>query len=178
MVRAGYQREAGPVSWRAKMLQRRSRVVYTLHNLDAGLPGSDKMVLKLSAFTHGEGQIMSTPWATGMKATSIEEPARLVPTLAGAILGCGGWVLSRGANDAGTVNILFEFERQACVEIYTVLAAAGVELSQSGHLWFTELCQCTRDNRQHCGTEIVSVELEIQTFPQGMALGSRAGLVT
>jgi len=178
MVRAGYQREAGPVSWRAKMLQRRSRVVYTLHNLDAGLPGSDKMVLKLSAFTHGEGQIMSTPWATGMKATSIEEPARLVPTLAGAILGCGGWVLSRGANDAGTVNILFEFERQACMEIYTVLAATGVELSRSGHIWFTELCQCTRDNRQDCGTEIVSVELEIQTFPQGMALGSRAGLVT
>jgi hypothetical protein len=121
---------------------------------------------------------MSTPWATGMKATSIEKPARLVPTLVGAILGCGGWVLSRGANDAGTVNILFEFERQACVEIYTVLAATGVELSQSGHLWFTELCQCTRDNRQHCGTEIVSVELEIQTSSQEMVLGSRTGLVT
>jgi hypothetical protein len=73
---------------------------------------------------------------------------------------------------------LFEFERQACVEIYTVLAATGVELSQSGHLWFTELCQCTRDNRQHCGTEIVSVELEIQTFPQEIVLGSRTGLVT
>jgi len=83
------------------------------------MPGSDKMVLKLSAFTRDEGQIMSTPWATGMKATAIEEPARLVPTLAGAILGCGGWVLSRGANDAGAVKILFEFERQACVEIQT-----------------------------------------------------------
>jgi hypothetical protein len=63
------------------------------------------------------------------------------------------------------------------VEIYTVLAAAGVELSRSGHIWLTELCQCTRDNRQDCGTEIVSVELQIQTFQQQMALGSRAGLV-
>jgi hypothetical protein len=53
-----------------------------------------------------------------------------------------------------------------------------VELSRSGHIWFTELCQCTRDNRQDCGTEIVSVELEIQTFPQVMVLGSQAGLVT
>jgi len=152
--------------------------VYFLHNLDAEQPDSDKMVLKLSALTRDEEQIMSTPWATGMKATFIGEPARLVPTLAGAILGCGGWVLSRGANDAGTVKILFEFERQACVEIYTVLAAVGVELSRSGHIWLTELCQCTRDNRQDCGAEIVSVELEIQTFPQVMVLGSQAGLVT
>jgi hypothetical protein len=107
------------------MLQRRPRAVYIQHNLDAGLPGSDKMVRRLSALNHDKGQNMSTPWATGMKATSIEKPARLVPTLVGAILGCGGWVLSRGANDAGTVNILFEFERQACVEIYTVLAATS-----------------------------------------------------
>jgi hypothetical protein len=57
-----------------------------------------------------------------MKATSIEEPARLVPTLAGAILGCGGWVLSRSCNDTGKVTMLFEFERQACVDIYSVLA--------------------------------------------------------
>jgi hypothetical protein len=134
------------------------------------------MVLKLSALTRDEEQIMSTSWATEMKATYIGEPAQLVPTLTGAILGCGGWVLSRGANDAGTVNILFEFERQACVEIYTLLAAAGVELSRSGHIWLTELCQCTRNNRQNCGAEIVSVELEIQTFPQQMTLGSRPGL--
>ena len=59
-----------------------------------------------------------------------EEPSRLVQTLTGAILGCGGWVLSRGANDAGTVSMLFEFERQACVDIYSVMIAAGLELSQ------------------------------------------------
>ena len=69
--------------------------------------------------------IISIPWAMQMKAVSMEEPSRLVPVLTGAILGCGGWVLSRGANDTGTVNMLFEFERQACVEIYTMLIAAG-----------------------------------------------------
>jgi hypothetical protein len=111
------------------------------------------------------GQTMSIPWAMQMKAVSIEEPARLVQTLTGAILGCGGWVLSRGANDNGTISMLFEFERQACVDIYSVLIAAGLELSQSGHIRFTELCQCTRSNRQDCGGEIASIDLEIQTFP-------------
>jgi hypothetical protein len=110
-------------------------------------------------------QMMSIPWAMQMKAVSIEEPSRLVRTLTGAILGCGGWVLSRGASDTGTVNMLFEFERQACVDIYSVMIAAGLELSQNGHIRFTELCQCTRNQQQDCGTEIASVDLEVQTYP-------------
>jgi hypothetical protein len=61
--------------------------------------------------------------------------------------------------------MLFEFERKACVDIYTVLIAAGVELSQLGHIRLTELCQCTRSQPRDCGAEIASVDLEIQTFP-------------
>jgi hypothetical protein len=108
---------------------------------------------------------ISIPWAMQMKAISIEDPSRLVQTLTGAILGCGGWVLSRGANDTGTVSMLFEFERRSCVDIYSLMIASGLELSQSGHVLFTELCQCTRSNQQDCGTEIASIDLEIQTFP-------------
>jgi hypothetical protein len=100
-----------------------------------------------------------------MKAISIEDPARLVQSLTGAVLANGGWVLSRGANDSGMVSMLFEFERQACVEIYSLLIAAGLELSQNGHIRFTELCQCTRSQQADCGTEIASIDLEIQTFP-------------
>lgn len=119
-------------------------------------------------------QAISLPWAMQMKAVSIEEPGRLVHTLTGAILGCGGWVLSRGANDTGMVNMLFEFERQACVDIYSVLIAAGLELSQNGHIRFTELCQCTRSHQQDCGAEIASIDLEIQTFPQEIVHSSSA----
>jgi hypothetical protein len=45
------------------------------------------------------------------------------------------------------------------------MIAAGLELSQSGHIRITELCQCTRSHQQDCGTEIASIDLEIQTFP-------------
>jgi hypothetical protein len=118
------------------------------------------------------GNVMSIPWALQMKAVSIEEPSRLVQTLTGAILGCGGWVLSRGANDTGTVNMLFEFERQTCVDIYSMLIASGLELSQSAHIRFTELCQCTRSQQRDCSTEIASVDLEVQTFPVEMVHGA------
>ena len=119
-------------------------------------------------------QATSVPWALQMKAVSIEEPAHLVKILTGAILGCGGWVLSRGANDTGMVNMLFEFERQACVDIYSVMIATGLEFSQNGHIRFTEFCQCTRNRQRECGTEIASVELEVQTYPREMTSLQRA----
>jgi hypothetical protein len=107
---------------------------------------------------------LNSSWALRMKATTTDDPPRLIQTLTGAILGSGGWVLSRGADDSGTINMLFEFERMHCLEIYTVLVAAGLELSQLAHMRFTELCQCTRSNPEDCGGEIVSVDLEIHNF--------------
>ena len=112
------------------------------------------------------GQSMSIPWALQMKGVSADDPSRLVQTLTGAILGCGGWVLSRGANDTGIINMLFEFERRTCVDIYSILIGSGVELSPGGHIRFTELCQCTRSHPHDCGAEIASVDLEIQTYPR------------
>ncbi|KAA6461770.1 hypothetical protein DYQ86_08910 [Acidobacteria bacterium AB60] len=104
-------------------------------------------------------------WALEMKAVSVVEPSRLVRALSGGIMGCGGWILSRGSTDTGVVNLLFEFERQACIDIYSMLIAAGIELSHHGHIRFTELCQCTRNHYLDCSEDIASVDLEIQTFP-------------
>jgi len=72
--------------------------------------------------------------------------------------------------------MLFEFERRSCVDIYSLLIAAGLELSRSGHIRFTELCQCTRSQLPDCGDEIASVDLDIQVLPAdipGMKLLSR-----
>lgn len=99
-----------------------------------------------------------------MRAISMEEPAGLVQLLTGAILGCGGWVLSRGASDSGVVNLLFEFERPICIDIYSMLVATGIELSQSSHIRFTELCRCTRFQARRCAGEVTCIDLEIQTF--------------
>ena len=148
-----------------RFCQRRSGSVRVRDRLDAVRTVTDKRSVRNAKPEQSRNQSISIPWAMQMKAVSTEEPSRLVQFLTGAILGCGGWVLSRGANDTGTVNMLFEFERQVCVDIYSVLIAAGIDLSQSGHIRFTELCQCTRSHPQECGTDIASVDLEIQTFP-------------
>ena len=115
------------------------------------------------------GRLMDAAWAMQLKAVSLEDPSRLAKILVGAILGCGGWVLSRGATDAGAIHLQFEFERRISVDIYTVLVASGLELSYHGHRRFTELCQCTRHRMEDCGEEIASIDLEVQTLHRELA---------
>ena len=105
------------------------------------------------------------PWAIHLQAIALEQPDRLIRILTGVVISSGGWVLSRASSDSGAISLLFEFERQACVDIYSGLVGAGLELSRTGHLRFTELCQCTRSSQNDCGTEIASIDLEIQTYP-------------
>lgn len=114
-----------------------------------------------------EGKPAIIPWAIQMDAISAEEPSRLVQRLTGAILGCGGWVLSRSASDTGMINLLFEFERRMSLDIYGVVVAAGVDLSQNGHARFTELCQCALLASKDRGGEIASIDLEVQTYVGG-----------
>lgn len=118
------------------------------------------------------------PWALDVKASSAANPGALTKLVTGVILGCGGWVLSRGADDSGTVSLLFEFERRLCIEIYSALVGSGIELSQGGHRAFTELCRCTSFHFADCEEEIASVDLEIQTLPPetvGSSLNTQRG---
>jgi hypothetical protein len=113
------------------------------------------------------GPRFNVPWAMHLKAVAAEEPFRLLRLLTGGILGCGGWVLGRAVTEGGTVRLVFEFERRACLDMYSVLIAAVAELSPVGHRRLTELCLCTRSRELSCGEEIASVEMEIQTYPAG-----------
>jgi hypothetical protein len=128
-----------------------------------GLHTDKQSVNDLAQLRGVETEAPST-WSVQMRAISMAEPEGLVQTLTGAILGCGGWILSRGANDTGLVNLLFEFERQICIDIYSMLVATGIELSQSSHIRFTELCRCTRFNQAECVGQVACIDLEIQTF--------------
>ncbi|HXS75359.1 MAG TPA: hypothetical protein VN753_04215 [Terracidiphilus sp.] len=135
-----------------------------MHNLIFRLGFADNLVVKPQSTLRDALQSSAIPWALQMRAISNEEPSRLVKAVTGAILGCGGWMLSRSATDNGLIDMLFEFERRSCLEVYTALVASGLELGRAAHLQFTELCLCTKLTRRDCGEEIVSIDLEVQTF--------------
>jgi hypothetical protein len=108
-------------------------------------------------------------WELKLTARSLDETAAVLRLLTGAIVGSGGWVFSRTLWDRGG-EISFEFERRACVDMYTVLIAAGLELSQNSHLQLTDLCHCTRNAPPGSRFDLARVDLKIQSDEIGPAL--------
>src|SRR5450432_4136326 len=99
-------------------------------------------------------------WELKLAATSLEGVPAVLRLLTGAIVGSGGWVLSRTlCEDGGEIS--FEFERRACVDMYTVLIAAGLEMSQNSHLQLTDLCHCTGNVSAESRFDLARVDLRI-----------------
>ena len=95
-----------------------------------------------------------------LRALSLDEPERTMRVLTGALLACGGWVLTR-TQEEGIAALDFEFARAACVEIYAVLIGCGLELSQDSHLRMAELCHCTKNLIETKAFDIARVDLVV-----------------
>lgn len=103
----------------------------------------------------------SDSWNLKLTALSADEPERLVRYLTGALLACGGWILTRSTQGKEAAELDFEFARASCVEIYSVLVATGLELSRNSHLQLAELCHCTKNLIDTRAFEIVRVDLVV-----------------
>jgi hypothetical protein len=99
----------------------------------------------------------SDGWMRRLTALSLEEPERAVRLLTGALLACGGWVLTR-TQEKGVAALDIEFARAACVEIYAVLIGCGLELSRDSHLRMAELCHCTKNLIESKAFDIARVD--------------------
>ena len=100
-------------------------------------------------------------WSLKLTALSVDQPDRLVRYLTGALLACGGWVLTRTTQGTQAAELDFEFARASCVEIYAVLIAAGLELSRDSHLQMTELCHCTKNLIESKAFDIARADLVV-----------------
>ena len=99
-------------------------------------------------------------WLLRLTALCPGDPARTVRMLTGALLACGGWVLTR-THEKGAFAIHFEFARAACVEVYAVLIGCGLELSRDSHLRMAELCHCTKNLIETRAFEIARIYLVV-----------------
>ncbi len=101
-------------------------------------------------------------WELTLTAACTEDAARTVRFLTGAVMACGGYVLSRRFDGGQAAAIEFEFVRATCVEMYSVLIAAGLELTAQSHMVMSSLCQCTRETLEATASDPVRVELTIR----------------
>ncbi len=132
-------------------------------------PKSQKVTVKIQPSRSDQVSVSDTEelvdWDLRLTATCADDPQRILRFLTGAVLGCGGWVLSRSLPGSDTVEMSFEFARAVSVEIYTVLIAAGLELSRDAHISMTELCQCTKDLMASKAYDVARVRLLVLTVP-------------
>ena len=97
-----------------------------------------------------------------LTALCSDDAPRTVRFLTGAVMACGGCVLSRRFDPGDTAAIEFEFMRATCVEMYSILIAAGLELSAPSHRALATLCQCTRETLEATAGDPVRIELTIR----------------
>ncbi|MGC2161218.1 MAG: hypothetical protein WA634_04855 [Silvibacterium sp.] len=122
------------------------------HGVGAKRPSAS---LRAGSYPEADG------WSLKLTALSADEPDRLVRFLTGALLACGGWVLTRTTQGNQAAELDFEFARASCVEIYAVLIAAGLELSRDSHLQMTDLCHCTKNLIESRAFDIARVDLVV-----------------
>jgi hypothetical protein len=101
-------------------------------------------------------------WNLSLTAQCSDDAPRTVRFLTGAVLACGGNVLSRRFEPGESAAIEFEFVRATCVEMYSILIAAGLELSAEAHVTMASLCQCTRETLEATAGDPVRVLLSIR----------------
>ncbi|MGB7352141.1 MAG: hypothetical protein WA374_17745 [Acidobacteriaceae bacterium] len=100
-------------------------------------------------------------WELNLIALCADDAPRTIRFLTGAIMACGGDVLSRRFDAGGTAAMEFAFVRAVCVEMYSVLIAAGLDLSVESHLALASLCQCTRETLESTAGDPVRAQLVI-----------------
>ncbi len=106
-------------------------------------------------------------WNLMLVATSGKRPAGVLEGLSGAILACGGWVLRQGQVSDVCADLDFEFPRVHAMEIYSVLMAAGVELSLEAHQQLTALCHCT--GHLQSGDAFAAVRVQLTLYAEEAA---------
>lgn len=104
-------------------------------------------------------------WSLTLTAFCDSDAPRVVRFLTGAVMACGGCVLSRRLEAQKHSAIRFQFARAICVEMYGVLLAAGLHLTAESHRNLAALCQCTRETMESTATDIVYMDLTIRVAP-------------
>ncbi len=116
-------------------------------------------------------------WNLMLIATSDRAPKHVLDQLSGAVVACGGWVLTLGAVSERCADIDFEFPRAYCAEIYGLLVGVGMELSQEAHHQITALCHCTQHVNEDTQSMAARVNLTVYARAESEEFLGEGGFV-
>jgi hypothetical protein len=107
-----------------------------------------------------------------IQSFSYEERQGLLPNLTSALADCGGWVLCRKTLSPSMMDGRLEIQLRAILDLYASIVSSGLELTRSGHLALTDLCNCRRNLATVADLgQVVTIRLEI-SFLEDVTLHS------
>jgi hypothetical protein len=107
---------------------------------------------------------VETPAAPALllQGFSYDERRKVLPAVARALENCGCFLLERRAVSLTQMNVRFEMQLRASLELYSSLIGAGLELTRASHLALTGLCTVRKHNRRGASSRrVVEVRLEL-----------------
>jgi len=106
-----------------------------------------------------------------LQARSFEDNQQTLRMLSLVLVPSGGWLLRHRRPAPGVLQVVFEFERAAVMDIYIMLVALGLELSNNSHLLLTSYCQRTAGLPQSNKIQVSSCDLEVREFADEISSG-------
>jgi hypothetical protein len=88
-------------------------------------------------------QYTEQPQGLQLRAFSVDDQKDLLQSLSLLLVTSGGWLLKHRRPAQGILQVVFEFERSAAVDIYVMLVSLGLELTANSHQALTGFCQRT-----------------------------------
>ena len=97
-----------------------------------------------------------------IRAFTIDEPQHLLRSLSLLLVATGGWLVRHRRPAPGILQVVFEFERSAAMDMYIMLISLGLELTSNSHLVLTGFCQRTADLPVSDSVQVATCSLEIR----------------
>ena len=97
-----------------------------------------------------------------IRAFTIDEPQQILRSLSLLLVATGGWLVRHRRPAPGILQVVFEFERSAAMDMYIMLVSLGLELTSNSHLVLTGFCQRTSDLPAADNVQVASCALEIR----------------
>lgn len=128
----------------------------------AGLHLSDERTMHTGDDNSRDAQFKEQLPGLTLRAFSVDDQRDLLQSLSLLLVTSGGWLLKHRRPSQGILQVIFEFQRSAAVDIYVMLVSLGLELTANSHKALTGFCQRTVD-LPAAQTMLVAVcELEIR----------------
>ncbi len=97
-----------------------------------------------------------------LRAFSVDDQQQLLKSLSMDLVTSGGWLLRHRYPSRGILQVVFEFERSAAVEIYAMMVLLGLEFTSDSHAMLAGFCQRTAGLPRADTVKVALCDLEIR----------------